>query len=89
MIPFFKALISWEKLILISPIIQKNMASYMIIEDIRKYYDKSKWFIIINTWDNYFEGRYLEFDQKYGDDDHKFFIKYLVDIKFRNSKNNP
>ena len=66
---------------------KKLSLPFMIIKDIRKHYDKSNRFIFINAWNNYFEGTYLEPDQKYGYGSINALSKSLFDLPFSNCKN--
>ena len=59
----------------------------LLIKDIKEYYEESNRFIFINAWNNYFEGTYLEPDQRYGYGSINALSKSLFDLPFRYSKN--
>jgi hypothetical protein len=58
----------------------------LLIKDIKEYYDKSNRLIFINAWNNFFEGTYLEPDERYGYGSLNALSKSLFDLPFRNSK---
>ena len=60
----------------------------MLIKNIKKNYEKSNRFIFINAWNNYYEGTYLEPDQKYGYGSINALSKSLFNLPFRKTKCN-
>ena len=56
----------------------------LLIKNIKKNYKKSNSFIFINAWNNYYEGTYLEPDQKYGYGAINALSKSLFNLPFRN-----
>jgi hypothetical protein len=60
----------------------------LLIKDIKEYYEESNRLIFINAWNNFFEGTYLEPDERYGYGSLNALSKSLFDLPFRNSKYN-
>ena len=60
----------------------------LLIKNIKKYYEESNRFIFINSWNNYFEGTYLEPDDKYGYASINALSKSLFDLPYKNTNYN-
>ena len=60
----------------------------LIIKNIKEYYEESNRFFFINAWNNYFEGTYLEPDERYGYGSLNALSKSLFDLPFRNCNYN-
>ena len=58
----------------------------LLIKNIKKYDDISDRFIFINAWNNYYEGIYLEPDERYGYSSINALSKSLFNLPFRNQK---
>ena len=58
-----------------------------IIKWTKENYNKSNRIIFINSWNNYFEGTYLEPDSKYGFGSLNALSKALFDLPYRNINN--
>ena len=56
----------------------------LLIKNIREDYEENNRFIFINAWNNYFEGTYLEPDEKYGYGSLNALSKSLFDLPFKN-----
>ena len=56
----------------------------LIIKNIREDYEENNRFIFINAWNNYYEGTYLEPDEKYGYGSLNALSKSLFDLAFKN-----
>ena len=56
----------------------------LLIKKIREDYEQTNRFIFINAWNNYFEGTYLEPDEKYGYGSINALSKSLFDLPFKN-----
>ena len=56
----------------------------LLIKKIREDYEETNRFIFINAWNNYFEGTYLEPDEKYGYGSINALSKSLFDLPFKN-----
>jgi hypothetical protein len=59
----------------------------LLIKNLKKDYEKSNRFIFINAWNNYFEGTYLEPDNRFGYGSINALSKSLFNLPF-NSKYN-
>jgi hypothetical protein len=57
----------------------------LLIKNIKEYYEESNRFFFINACNNYFEGTYLEPDEKYGYGSLNALSKSIFDLPFRNS----
>ena len=60
----------------------------LLIKSIKEYENDSNRFIFINAWNNYYEGTYLEPDERYGYGSINALSKALFDLPFKNSKYN-
>ena len=60
----------------------------LLIKSIKEYENDSNRFIFINAWNNYYEGTYLEPDERYGYGSLNALSKALFDLPFKNSKYN-
>jgi hypothetical protein len=60
----------------------------LLIQNIKKSYEESNRFIFINAWNNYFEGTYLEPDERYGYGTINALSKLLFNLPLRNSNYN-
>ena len=60
----------------------------LLIKNIKKNYEESNRFIFINAWNNYFEGTYLEPDERYGYGSINALSKLLFNLPLRNSNYN-
>ena len=56
----------------------------LLIKNIKKNYKKSNRFIFINAWNNFYEGTYLEPDERYGYGAINALSKSLFNLPFRN-----
>ena len=60
----------------------------LIIDWTKKHYNKNHQFIIVNSWNNWIEGTYLEPDDKYGYASINSLSKALFNIPFRENNYN-
>lgn len=60
----------------------------LLYKNIKEVSDKSKQFIFINAWNNYFEGAYLKPDERYGYGSINAFSKSIFNLPFRRSNYN-
>ena len=60
----------------------------LLIKSIKEYEKDFNRFIFINAWNNYYEGTYLEPDERYGYGSINALSKALFDLPFKNSKYN-
>ena len=60
----------------------------LLIQNIKEDCDKSNRFIFINSWNNYFEGAYLEPDERYGYGSINALSKSIFDLPFSSSNYN-
>lgn len=58
----------------------------LLVKNIKKYYNISDRFIFINTWNNYYEGTYLELDERHMYGSINALSKSLFNLPFRNQK---
>ena len=60
----------------------------LLIKNLKEFYEESNRIIFINSWNNYFEGTYLEPDERYGYGSLNALSKSLFDLPFRNQNYN-
>ena len=60
----------------------------LLIKNIREGYEDNNRFIFINAWNNYFEGTYLEPDERYGYGSINALSKSLFGLPFKNNNYN-
>jgi len=60
----------------------------LLIKKIREDYEENNRFVFINAWNNYFEGTYLEPDERYGYGSINALSKSLFDLSFKNPNYN-
>ena len=60
------------------------MIDFKIIFESEKYkYDLNNGFLFIDSWNNYFNGNYLEFDEKFGYSSINSFSKSILNLSYR------